>query len=85
METNNHNGSEFRNVTETWDQNEKQRASGNTGGAEGSAADDAAPATELEQIIKQEASEYDNDNKEDRILGGDRATVNDEEGSTSGE
>ncbi len=83
METNNHKGSEFKNVTETWDQNERQRASGNTGPTEGNTTDEAPPATELEQIIRQEASEYDNDNKENRVLGGDRATVNDDEGTST--
>jgi hypothetical protein len=77
MPINNHNGTELNNVKETWDQNEKERANG------GEAADDlqgnAAPATGLDQIIQKEASEYDNENKENRLLGGDRASVNDVE------
>jgi len=76
MPINNHNGTELNNVKETWDQNEKERANGDN------AADDKgsqAPATELDQIIQEEASEYDNENKENRLLGGDRASVNDVE------
>lgn len=77
MESNDHKGSELNNVRETWDQNEKLRASGNLSGAGEDALDENAPLTELDQIVKQEASVYDNDNKEDRLLGGERATVND--------
>ena len=76
MPINNHNGTELNNVKETWDQNEKERTNG------GSVSDDKgnqAPATELDQIIQEEASEYDNENKENRLLGGDRASVNDAE------
>jgi len=80
METNNHKGSELNNVRETWDQNERQRANDNSAGAESYSALDLPPVTELDQIIRQEASEYDNENKESRVLGGERATVNDDEG-----
>jgi hypothetical protein len=76
MPINNHNGTELNNVKETWDQNEKERTNGS------SAADDKgsqAPVTELDQIIQEEASEYDNENKENRLLSGDRASVNDVE------
>lgn len=67
---NNHNGSEFKNIVDTWEENEKRRAASNT-------PEDDAPKNDLEQLIKQEASEYDNENKENRVLAGDRATVND--------
>jgi hypothetical protein len=30
-------------------------------------------------VIHKEAAEYDNENKENRILGGERASVNDED------
>jgi hypothetical protein len=33
----------------------------------------------LERVIKEESSEYDNANKEERLLSGDRASVNDED------
>jgi hypothetical protein len=79
MEPNNHNGTELNNVQETWNQNEKLRANEETGETTNNAPEDAAPATELDRIIKEEASEYDNENKENRLLGGDRASVNDVE------
>ena len=71
-----HKGSEFNNVSETWDQNEKRRNSGNAPNND-NAADETAPAGGLEQVIRQEATEYDRENPEDRILSGDRATTND--------
>jgi len=77
MPINNHNGTELNNVKETWDQNEKERA--NESGASYDTQGSTAPATELDQIIQEEASEYDNENKENRLLGGDRASVNDVE------
>lgn len=83
MENNIHKGTDLNNVRETWDQNERQRANENSTGTEGNTLDDAAAGTELEQLIKQEASEYDNVNKENRILGGDRATVNDDPGANA--
>ncbi len=79
MENSIHKGTELNNVRETWEQNEKLRQNSNGPQMEGSASNDEAPQNELEQLIKQEASEYDNENKENRILGGDRATVNDDD------
>jgi hypothetical protein len=73
-----HKSTELHNVSETWDQNERLRAT--NGGQD----DDAVTGSELpagnslEQAIKEEAAEYDNDNKENRVLGGDRASVNDD-------
>lgn len=81
MESNTHKGSELNNVRETWDQNERLRGKENTSGSDGSTSANEGPENELEQLIKQEAKEYDNENKENRILGGDRATVNDEPGN----
>ena len=69
-------GSEFNNVNETWNQNEQNRASGNAPGQESNVA---ADRDNLEQTIKEEAAEYDRADKEERLLGGDRASVNDEE------
>ncbi len=79
MENSNQKGTEFTNVIETWEQNEKKRRSaGNTSGIEKNTVDEAPAGNELEQLIKQEATEYDTENKENRILSGDRATINDD-------
>ena len=77
-------GSELSNISETWDENERKRASGDA--ADASSAPDTAPVgNNLEQVIKEEAAEYDTVNKEDRVLGGDRATVDDVDADDSGE
>jgi hypothetical protein len=70
MPKNIHKGTELNNVKETWEQNEKERANTN---APSSAAEN------LEKIIEKESSEYDNVNKEERLLTGDRASVKDED------
>jgi hypothetical protein len=62
-------GSELNNVRETWDRNER-----NSGGKP-----EGSPSTDLDQTIKEEAAEYDNSTHESRILGGDRATVSDDD------
>ena len=78
MENSTHKGSEMKNVQETWEQNEKLRAEGlDTGSSTNN--DNTAPTNEIEQIVKQEASEYDNDRKENKLLGGERATLNDDQ------
>ena len=64
-----HKGTEHNNIKETWDQNEKE---GTPTPASGTISND------LDEIIKEEAAEYDEANKEERTLGGDRASVNDE-------
>jgi hypothetical protein len=69
---------ELGNVNETWNQNERNRESGNTPGTGTPASDDPVPDNELGRTIKKEASEYDNANKTERTLGGERATVNDD-------
>lgn len=79
-----HKGNELNNVRETWNRNEERRAKsnaegtpappGNTGGAVGN---------DLQKTIEEEAAEYDSANKKDRVLGGDRASVNDEQGGAS--
>jgi len=64
-----HKGTELNNVRETWEQNEKQQSkiSGPSSGNEA-----------LENKIQEEAKEYDDAHKEDRLLGGERASVNDD-------
>ncbi|MDB5250427.1 MAG: hypothetical protein JWQ40_4821 [Segetibacter sp.] len=78
MENSIHKGTEFKNVIETWDQNEKKKEEGSLAGTEGNTTDEAPAVNELDQLIKQEATEYDNENKENRILSGERATINDD-------
>ena len=75
----------LNNVSETWDQNEQKRDAANAANP-GSLTDPDQPAgNDLEQVIKEEAAAYDNGNKEDRLLGGDRATRNDEANDTDQE
>ena len=65
-------GTELNNVRETWERNEKEDQ--NTG----------APINtdqSLDRIIEEEAAEYDRANKDERLLDGDRASMNDESGS----
>lgn len=73
-----HKGSELNNIKETWEQNERMRQTGKA-----ACPEDASTGTgnNLEQAIKEEAAEYDNANKEDRLLSGERATVRDDEGN----
>ncbi len=78
MENSTHKGTELNNVKETGDQNERNLQNSNSG-SQGNIFNEEAQASDLEQLIKQEANEYDNTNKEDRVLGGDRATLNDDE------
>lgn len=73
-----HKGTELNNVNETWNENEKRLAEGNATGKEINTSDAGAVGDALDQVIKDEAAEYDNANKEERILGGERATLNDE-------
>ena len=79
-----HKGTELNNIKETWDQNERERGNDNPGTE--NTSDAATEGSDLQRSIQEEAAEYDNVNKEERILGGERATVNDDEGrSSSGE
>ncbi|ANE53168.1 hypothetical protein [Flavisolibacter tropicus] len=73
-----HKGSEFNNIKETWNQNERTGA--------GSNAPDQPISTpgntgrdDLDRVIEKEATEYDRTSKEDQLLSGDRASVNDDE------
>ncbi|HEY1113927.1 MAG TPA: hypothetical protein VGE66_10205 [Chitinophagaceae bacterium] len=77
-----HKGSELRNVSETWDENERKRAGSHAPGRDDPASDDTAGGNDLQQVIKDEAAEYDQDHKEDRLLGGERASVNDDDLNT---
>lgn len=71
-------GTELNNVNETWQQNERLRERGES---RIDTANNRSTATneDLDQTIREEAAAYDEANKEDRVLGGDRATVNDDE------
>lgn len=69
MPRNIHKGTELNNVRETWEQNERQHIS----------KPSAPGADDLERVIENEATEYDNANKEERLLGGERATVDDDQ------
>ena len=74
-----HKGTELNNVKETWQQNENENRGGaperlNTSGDEATGVD-----SDLQQTIREEAAAYDKANKEDRLLGGERATMNDDQ------
>ncbi len=71
-----HKGTELNNIKETWDQNDKER--NEAPGADNASTGTTAVNGDLQDTIKEEAAEYDNANKEDRVLGGDRASVNDD-------
>lgn len=76
-----HKGSECRNIIETWEHNERDRESGKFSGKDDTAPTEAASSSVLEQVIKEEAADYDNENKENQLLTGDRATFNDDASS----
>ena len=70
MPKNIHKGTELNNVRETWEHNEKERS------------DRTRPAgtdENLDRIVKEEAAEYENANKEERLLSGERASVSDDQ------
>jgi hypothetical protein len=70
MPKNIHKGTELNNVRETWDQNEKERS--NTTGP-------TRTNENLDRIVEEEAAEYENANKEERLLSGERASVSDDQ------
>jgi hypothetical protein len=70
-----HKGTELNNVKETWEQNEQARQGENAG--VGSIDQPAGVDSDLQQTIKEEAAEYDQANKDERVLDGERATVRD--------
>lgn len=69
-----HRGTELNNVKETWQQNEQQDA---RGARRINTDDPTTVSSDLQETIAAGAAEYDNANKEDRLLDGDRASVND--------
>lgn len=80
MENTPKRGSGLQNVSETWDRNEQKKAMDNAAGNDMENTELPA-ASELDRMVHNEAAEYDNENKENRLLGGDRATRNDDAGS----
>ncbi|WP_460570655.1 hypothetical protein [Flaviaesturariibacter terrae] len=69
----NHRGSELQNVSETWQENERNPDRGvQPHPVRFDVADD------LQDTIREEADEYDHGSKEEQLLGGDRASINDE-------
>lgn len=79
MPNNMRRGSELSNISETWDQNESKRPAENAPNSTETPGNAVPAANDLDETIKEEAAEYDMTNKEDRVLGGDRASVNDAE------
>lgn len=71
----------LRNVSETWDENEQKLGSENVPGTD----EPATVSKDLQEVISEEAAEYDNANKEERVLGGDRASVDDRTGESAPE
>jgi hypothetical protein len=67
-----HKGTELNNVRETWEQNERNPDRGvQPERVRFTSADD------LQETVQREAADYDRTSKDDQLLGGDRATVND--------
>lgn len=64
-----HKGTELNNVRETWERNEAADKQNNES--------PDSDRSDLQQTIKEEAEEYDNANKEQRVLDGERASVSD--------
>jgi len=64
-----HKGRELNNVRETWEQNER----------DGSPVPASGTEEALQQTIRREAEEYDRSSSEERLIGGDRASVSDDE------
>lgn len=74
-----HKGSEYNNVQETWNQNERNNTGSDTSNQPVSAPDSNTGRDDLDRVIEQEATEYDTTNKEDQLLSGNRASVRDDE------
>ena len=72
---------DYSNINETWDQNEQRREKGLAPQNDDTSSGGTTTDEELQRVIHEEAAEYDKANKEDRVLGGDRATVNDDDAS----
>jgi hypothetical protein len=70
-------GSELNNVNETWNRNERLRQQDEAAPSDNAPAGSSGVSDDLTRTIQREAAEYDNADKEGRLLDGDRATVND--------
>lgn len=69
-----HKGRELNNVKETWEQNERNPDRGvQPEPVRNTAADD------IQETIQREAADYDRMAPDENLLGGERATVNDDE------
>ena len=68
-----HKGSELKNVSDTWDQNERERQNNDSSSSE----KETSTNDDLDGLVKAAATEYDQANKEERVLDGERATIND--------
>jgi hypothetical protein len=66
----------LNNVKETWEANEKARNEESTNSNE---SEQVPAASELDRVVREEAADYDNTSNEDRLQGGDRASVNDDD------
>jgi hypothetical protein len=74
-----HKGTELNNVAETWNRNEQLRQNGDVPLTDNASTDATGVSSDLNDTIKEEAAAYDRANKEDRLLDGERATLNDSE------
>lgn len=67
------------NVSETWEANERNRGEENRNDQ----SEQFPAASELDRVVREEAADYDNTSNEERLQGGDRATVNDDDQQSS--
>jgi hypothetical protein len=72
-----HKGTELNNVKETWQENEYNRGGKGESGRQTDA--DEPAQNDLQQTIEEEAASYDNENKADRVLPGERASISDDD------
>ena len=80
MKNNIHKGSELNNIKETWDQNEKDLQNQDPTRIEEYSPEAINTPDDFEQLVKKEADEYDHMDKEEKLLTGERASLNDESG-----
>lgn len=83
MAKNIHKGTELSNVSETWEQNERNRQTGSALERINTTVPEEPSGNRLDLVIREEAAEYDAGNKEERLLSGDRATLNDDDNKGS--
>ena len=72
MANNIHKGKELNNIKETWEQNERNRDQNRN-------RNSPEERDEITRVIQEEAAEYDNMNSDEKLLGGERATINDDD------